>query len=112
MDSRSCGKTLVAEGRAGTQRRPLGLAVALIFFLRMRIESAVGKSGTRQAAAAGFETEDVLYLLPIVTLSNGIAPFLTAAAIGAPLFAVLVAIDYWRVMRKVRTARANIQGTR
>ncbi|WP_454724714.1 MULTISPECIES: CDP-alcohol phosphatidyltransferase family protein [Cupriavidus] len=89
-----------------------GLAVALIFFLRMRIESAVGKSGTKQASAAGFETEDVLYLLPIVTLSGGIAPFLTAAAIGAPLFAVLVAIDYWRVMRKVRTARSPIQGTR
>lgn len=77
-----------------------GLAVALIFFLRMRIESRVGKSGTRQASAGGFETEDVLYLLPLVTLTNGIGPFLTAASIGAPLFAVLVIIDYWRVMRR------------
>lgn len=39
-----------------------GIAVALIFFLRMRIESMVGKSGTKQASMAGFETEDVLYL--------------------------------------------------
>lgn len=77
-----------------------GLAVALIFFLRMRIESRVGKSGTKQASAAGFETEDVLYLLPLVTLTNGIGPFLTAASIGAPLFAALVIIDYWRVMRR------------
>lgn len=77
-----------------------GLAVALIFFLRMRIESRVGKSGTKQASAAGFETEDVLYLLPLVTLTNGIGPFLTAASIGAPLFAMLVIIDYWRVMRR------------
>lgn len=37
-----------------------GVAVALIFFLRMRIESMVGKSGTKQASMAGFETEDVL----------------------------------------------------
>lgn len=77
-----------------------GLAVALIFFLRMRIESRVGKSGTKQASAGGFETEDVLYLLPLVTLTDGIASFLTAASIGAPLFAFLVIIDYWRVMRR------------
>nr|WP_315597983.1 CDP-alcohol phosphatidyltransferase family protein [uncultured Cupriavidus sp.] len=77
-----------------------GLAVALIFFLRMRIESRVGKSGTKQASAGGFETEDVLYLLPLVTLTGGIGPFLAAASIGAPLFAVLVIIDYWRVMRR------------
>ncbi len=77
-----------------------GLAVALIFFLRLRIASRVAKSGTRQASAGGFETEDVLYLLPLVTLTGGIGPFLAAASIGAPLFAVLVIIDYWRVMRR------------
>ena len=42
-----------------------GAAVALIFFLRMRIESFAGKAGTKQAFAGGFETEDVLYLLPL-----------------------------------------------
>lgn len=77
-----------------------GLAVALIFFLRMRIESRVGKSGTKQASAAGFETEDVLYLLPLVTLTDSIGPFLSLASVGAPLFALLVIIDYWRVMRR------------
>jgi len=77
-----------------------GLAVALIFFLRMRIESRVGKSGTKQASAAGFETEDVLYLLPLVTLTGSIGPFLALASVGAPLFALLVIIDYWRVMRR------------
>ena len=67
-----------------------GVAVALIFFLRMRIESM-----------AGFETEDVLYLLPVVTLLNGMTPFLLAAAIGAPLFAAWVAVDYQRVVRRM-----------
>jgi hypothetical protein len=61
----------------------------------------VGKSGTKQASMAGFETEDVLYLLPLVTVANGMTPFLFAAAIGAPLFAVYVAIDYQRVARRV-----------
>lgn len=84
-----------------------GVAVALIFFLRMRIEERAGKSGTKQASAAGFETEDVLYLLPLVTLTDGIAPFLTAASIGAPLFAAWVIVDYWRVMRRGEPARVS-----
>ncbi|SAL13482.1 CDP-alcohol phosphatidyltransferase family protein [Caballeronia sordidicola] len=78
-----------------------GVAVALIFFLRMRIESMAGKNGTKQASVAGFETEDVLYLLPFVTLFNGMTPFLVAASIGAPLFAVWVVVDYQRVVRRV-----------
>jgi phosphatidylglycerophosphate synthase len=77
-----------------------GVAVALIFYLRMRIESIAGKAGTKQAFVGGFETEDVLYLLPLVTLASGIEPFLVAASIGAPLFAVWVVIDYWRVVRR------------
>jgi phosphatidylglycerophosphate synthase len=77
-----------------------GVAVALIFFLRMRIESMAGKNGTKQASMAGFETEDVLYLLPLVTLLNGMTPILIAASIGAPLFAIWVVIDYQRVLRR------------
>lgn len=79
-----------------------GIAVALIFYLRMRIESMAGKAGTQQASAAGFETEDVLYLLPLITLFSIVEPFLLAASIGAPLFAVWVTIEYRRVMRKTR----------
>jgi len=77
-----------------------GLAVALIFFLRMRIEEVEGKAGTKQAFALGFETEDVLYLLPLVTLTGVTGHFVLVASIGAPLFALWVALDYWRVMRR------------
>jgi archaetidylinositol phosphate synthase len=77
-----------------------GCAVALIFFLRMRIEEMVGKAANQQASLGGFETEDVLYLLPLVTLSNGLLPFLLAAAVCAPLFAIWVLIDYRRVLRR------------
>jgi archaetidylinositol phosphate synthase len=76
-----------------------GGAIALIFFLRMRMEEMLGKAATRQAYVAGFETEDVLYLLPLVTLGKGTAQFLLAATICAPLFAIWVAIDYRRVLR-------------
>jgi archaetidylinositol phosphate synthase len=79
-----------------------GVAIALIFWLRMQIESLGGKAASRQQSLGGFETEDVLYLLPLVTLCNGVAPFLIAASIGAPLFAVWVIFDYRRLVRRTR----------
>ena len=84
-----------------------GCAIALIFYLRLRIENMAGKQASRQASLGGFETEDVLYLLPLVTLSDSVTPFLLAAALCAPLFAVWVAIDYCRVLRRqpARTGR-------
>jgi len=80
-----------------------GAAVALTFYLRMRIESLAGKAASKQAALGGFETEDVLYLLPIVTLLDGVGPFLIAASIGAPLFAIWVVFDYRRVRRGLQS---------
>jgi archaetidylinositol phosphate synthase len=79
-----------------------GGAIALIFYLRMRIEEIAGKAATLQASMGGFETEDILYALPLVTLANGMTPFLICASICAPLFAVWVGFDYRRVMRKER----------
>lgn len=84
-----------------------GAAVALIFYLRMRIEEMAGKAATRQASLGGFETEDVLYLLPLVTLCNGVMPFLIAASIGAPVFAAWVVIDYRRGIRRLKPVGAS-----
>src|SRR5665213_2590732 len=61
------GIGVVAKGRVALQFPPAllgvaaGAAIALIFFLRMRIEEMVGKAAVRQASFGGFETEDVLY---------------------------------------------------
>ncbi|HEY3786072.1 MAG TPA: CDP-alcohol phosphatidyltransferase family protein [Steroidobacteraceae bacterium] len=88
-----------------------GLAVALIFFLRMRIEGLAGKAANQQGSLGGFETEDVLYLLPVVTLCNGVGPFVVAAAIGAPLFAIWVVSEYRRVMRRCQPlSRSSTSG--
>lgn len=84
-----------------------GAAIALIFYLRMRIEQIAGKAASRQGALGGFETEDILYLLPLVTLCNGTAPYLLAASVGAPLFAVWVLLDFRRVARQSRPAAAG-----
>lgn len=84
-----------------------GAAIALIFYLRMLAEEMAGKAATRQPSLGGFETEDILYLLPLVTLCNGVMPFLMAASIGAPLFAVWVVIDYRRVVRRLKPVTAS-----
>ncbi len=76
-----------------------GIAVALIFHLRYQMENRHGKSATKQAQWAGFEAEDVLYLIPLVTLSGALVGFLWAAAIGAPLAAIFVTSQYLRSMR-------------
>ena len=80
-----------------------GGAIALIFLLRLRIEELAGKAGTLQAFVGGFEAEDVLYLLPIATLCDSTLPLLIAAAVGAPLYAIIVGLEYRRVTRKPRS---------
>lgn len=76
-----------------------GLSVSCIFHLRNHIEQHVGKSGARQPHYAGFEAEDILYLLPLVTLFDGLEMFLFAAAIGAPGFALFVIYQYLNLTR-------------
>jgi archaetidylinositol phosphate synthase len=87
-----------------------GSAIALIFFLRMRIEELHGKTATRQASLGGFETEDVLYLFPLVTLSNALAPMLLVASVCAPVYAIWVMIDYQRALRRDRRMAAGVAG--
>jgi len=79
-----------------------GGAVALIFFLRMRIEEMAGKSATRQGSLAGFETEDALYLLPLFTLFHGLEAMLVVASIIAPLYAVWTVVEYRRMVRRLQ----------
>lgn len=74
-----------------------GLAVAGIFHLRNLIENAHGKQATAQPRFAGFEAEDVLYLLPLVTVLDGLPAFLRAASVGAPLAFLIVLAQYLRL---------------
>ena len=100
----------LAQNDDGVLKMVLGLlaggAVAMIFHLRNQLENAHGKDATRQPHWAGFEAEDVLYLIPLVTLCGGLQWFLYAAAVGAPLACLVVAVSYMRVMREPRGQRA------
>jgi phosphatidylglycerophosphate synthase len=71
-----------------------GLSVAAIFHMRNQIELGIGKAEARQPHLAKFEAEDILYLLPIVTIMDWLGPFLLLASIGTPVFALWVLSEY------------------
>ena len=72
-----------------------GTAVVAIFHMRNKMEQSLGKSSARQPNLEGIEVEDVLYLLPIITMVDQSVVFLTLASIGTPLFAIWAAIQYF-----------------
>ncbi|MCZ6896047.1 MAG: CDP-alcohol phosphatidyltransferase family protein, partial [Gammaproteobacteria bacterium] len=58
----------LTQGSLGTKAAIMGavagVTVAAIFHLRNDLENQLGKTATRQPQWAGFEAEDVLYLMP------------------------------------------------
>ena len=84
-----------------------GSTIAYIFYVRMRIEALAGKAATQQASAAGFETEDILYLIPLITWAHGLVALLVAASLFAPLYAIWVIVEYRRVLKSLGTGIAQ-----
>ena len=94
---------LPAEGTVAlVQGLVAGLAVAAIFHLRNTLESRYGKNVTRQPRWGGFEAEDVLYLIPLMSLSDGLKLFLAAASMGAPIALIIVVLHYRAVERRAQ----------
>ena len=71
-----------------------GLSVAGIFYMRNYIEMNIGKQNAQQPHKNGFEAEDILYLLPIISYFRLDYYFIFAAALGAPIFSFYVIKDY------------------
>lgn len=80
-----------------------GIAVAGIFHMRLYIEESIGKEQARQPNVGTFEAEDILYLLPVITLFNQLVPFLVLASIGAPLFCLWVLREFLALKQEQRT---------
>ncbi len=70
-----------------------GISITLILSVRLGMEIKHGKESIRQRNFAGFQAEDVLYVVGPVTWLGGMMPFLVAAGVGAPLFLIWV---IWR----------------
>ena len=78
-----------------------GLSAASVFTilgLRLFIEARYDKPSHDQPSFAGFEIEDILYLIGPITWAGGLVPFLVAAGAGAPLF-LLWQLWQWRRLR-------------
>ena len=61
-------------------------SIATIFLIRVFLEETAGRAMVAQASWRGFEPEDALYVVGPVAWLGALAPFLLAAAVGAPAF--------------------------
>ena len=77
-----------------------GVAVAVIFQLRLMLSNVTGRFRVEQPGMGLFEIEDVFYLLPLITFFNVLQPFLIIAAIGAPVFALWTLNEYLGARRR------------
>jgi phosphatidylglycerophosphate synthase len=80
-----------------------GLAVITIFSLRSSMSRWRGRAAFDQPGWGGFEIEDTLYLVAPVTWLGWLEPFVVAAGLGAPVFALWVARQ-WMITRTHRAA--------
>ncbi len=80
----------VRDSQLGVWAVPMGLvtglAVAVIFAVRVGLERRAGPAAVVQPRWGGFEVEDVMYLVGPITWLGALVPFLAAATVGAPLF--------------------------
>lgn len=76
-----------------------GLALLVIFNARSALaRRRSAAEAFHQPSFAGFEIEDILYLIAPVTWLGGLSGFLVATGIGAPLFAAWSAYLLWRAV--------------
>jgi phosphatidylglycerophosphate synthase len=79
-----------------------GLAVAIIFWMLLRVARRFGREVVATRAVAGFDPDDALVIVPLAVVLGGSVPLLVAAAAGAPISAVYY---YWRFRSHLRGER-------
>jgi phosphatidylglycerophosphate synthase len=80
-----------------------GIAFVAIFALRGATARLRGWEAVGQPAVAGFDLEDILYIIAPITWVGWLAPFVVAAGIGAPLFALWCVRNHLAARRLERT---------
>ena len=85
------------HGPLGNWSVLFGLAAAAafvaIFALRTELDRLGMPGALDQPSAAGFDLSDVLYLIAPLTWMGTLEPFLVAAGVGAPIFALWTAMQ-------------------
>lgn len=96
------GLGLAIQGMGGTAVMfgiASGVAVGAIFGTRLWVENRLGTEAVAMTPVAGFEIEDILYIVGPITWLGFLDYFLIVAGIGAPLFLIWTAWDTARAMR-------------
>jgi archaetidylinositol phosphate synthase len=81
-----------------------GVSVAVIMSVRIYGEERIGRSFAKQTVRAGFEIEDVLYVVAPITWFGFLDYFILLAGVGAPLFLLYV---IWGCYREIRQQGNN-----
>ena len=71
-----------------------GVAVAAILLLTLRLESRSGARAGELGGAAGFDADDAILFVPLLIWLGFSQAMIVAAAIGAPAFALFMAIKF------------------
>jgi phosphatidylglycerophosphate synthase len=100
------------NGEWGLYAPPMGIlagaSVAFILWLVMRMESLAGERSAELGSFMGFDPDDAILAVPILVLLGYQEQLLAAAALGAPGFAVIFAVQ-WLVKYRARK-RALTEG--
>jgi len=81
-------------------------SIAIVFLIRVFLEETAGRAMVAQENWRGFEPEDALYLVGPVSWLGLLAPFLLAAAVGAPIFLLWV-VWCWLAGRSATASSAK-----
>ncbi len=73
--------------------------MALIMTVRIYAEQRIGRSFVKQKVRAGFEVEDILYIVAPITWLGVLDYFILLAGIGAPAFLLYTS---WHLLRANR----------
>tara|TARA_B100000965_G_scaffold368327_1_gene354915 strand:+ start:426 stop:1022 length:597 start_codon:yes stop_codon:yes gene_type:complete len=84
-----------------------GASVTFILWLVMRMESLAGARSAELGSFMGFDPDDAMLAVPILVFLGYQEPLLLAAAVGAPGFAVLFAVQWAFKYRARRQAMAD-----
>ena len=90
----------LSDGPLGAWAIPMGflsgLSLAAIFASRGAMAASRGPQVYEQPSFAGFELEDILYLIAPLTWLGGLPGFFSLCGVGIPAFAAFSVFQWWR----------------
>ncbi len=81
-----------------------GVSVTAIFWIAYKIDALTPPERSPIPGAGGFDPDDTLFVAGPLAWLGWLQPFLILAAVGAPLFLVIVTVYYLKLRRRAANA--------